>query len=33
LWDEVRWTAQRAEWMRTEQSATELAEQLDSLSL
>jgi len=33
LWDETRWTAQRAEWMRTEQSATELAEQLDSLSL
>jgi MraZ protein len=33
LWDETRWSQQRAEWMRSEQAATELAEQLDSLSL
>jgi DNA-binding transcriptional regulator/RsmH inhibitor MraZ len=33
LWDEARWTAQRAEWMRNEQESTELADPLDSLSL
>ena len=33
LWDEVRWNAQRAEWLRNEQAATELAAQLDKLSL
>jgi MraZ protein len=33
LWDEARWLAQRAEWMRNEQESTELADPLDSLSL
>jgi MraZ protein len=33
LWDEERWNAQRAEWMRTEQEATQLASPLDSLLL
>ena len=33
LWDEVRWNAQCAEWMKSEQVATELAAELDSLNL
>ena len=33
LWDEVRWNEQRAEWLKSEQAATDLASQLDSLSL
>jgi MraZ protein len=33
LWDEARWNQQRAEWMKSEQSATDLAAELDSLSL
>ena len=33
LWDEVRWNAQCAEWMKSEQVATDLAAELDSLNL
>ena len=33
LWDEARWNAQCAEWMKSEQAATELAAELGSLSL
>jgi len=33
LWDEVRWNAQCAEWMKSEQVATDLAVELDSLKL
>ncbi len=31
LWDEARWNAQCAEWMKSEQVATDLAAELDSL--
>lgn len=33
LWDETRWNEQRASWLESEQSATDLANELDSLSL
>jgi MraZ protein len=33
LWDEARWNEQRDAWLRDEQATTELATELDSLSL
>jgi MraZ protein len=33
LWDETRWNEQREAWLRSEQSATDPANELDSLSL
>ena len=33
LWDEARWNEQRASWLESEQSATDPASDLDSLSL
>ena len=33
LWDEARWSAQRSTWLQDEQATTDLAAQLDSLSL
>jgi MraZ protein len=33
LWNESRWSEQRDEWLKSEESATDLSSQLDSLSL
>jgi MraZ protein len=33
LWDEQRWNEQRDTWLRDEQATTDLANELDSLSL
>jgi MraZ protein len=33
LWDETRWSEQRASWLQSEQSATDPTSDLDSLSL
>jgi MraZ protein len=33
LWDETRWNEQRQAWLQSEQSATDPANELDSLSL
>jgi transcriptional regulator MraZ len=33
LWDEQRWTEQRAEWLAEEDDSTNLPEELESLSL
>ena len=33
LWDEARWNEQRDAWLKSEQATTDLATELDSLSL
>jgi hypothetical protein len=33
LWNEPRWCEQRDDWLRSEEAATDLSSQLDSLSL
>lgn len=33
LWDEARWNEQRDSWLKSEQATTDLATELDSLSL
>jgi MraZ protein len=33
LWDEARWSGQRDTWLQSEQATTDLATELDSLSL
>ena len=33
LWDEARWIEQRDSWLKSEQATTDLATELDSLSL
>jgi MraZ protein len=33
LWDEMRWTERRDSWLKSEESATDLPAELDSLSL
>ena len=33
LWDEVRWTERRDQWLKTDEVATDLTSELESLSL
>ena len=33
LWDEVRWTERRDQWLKSEEAATDLQSELDSLTL
>jgi len=33
LWDEARWTERRDEWLASEESATDLPAELETLSL